>query len=41
MALSMYLLRLEVIKESDIQMGRQTAVEVFDAQNSLMEVVEA
>jgi len=41
MALSMYLLRLEIIKESDIQMGRQTAVEVFDAQNSLMEVVEA
>lgn len=41
MALSMYLLRLEIIKESDIQMGRQTAVEVFDAQNSLMEVAEA
>jgi 2',3'-cyclic-nucleotide 2'-phosphodiesterase (5'-nucleotidase family) len=36
MALSMYLLRLEIIKESDIQIGRQTAVEVFDAQNSLM-----
>ena len=41
MALSMYLLRLGVIKESDIQMGRQTEIEVFDAQNSLMEVVEA
>ncbi len=37
MALSMYLLRLETIKESDITMGRQTAVEVLDAQKSLTE----
>ncbi len=31
MALSMYLLSLEVITESDVQMGRQTAIRAFDA----------
>ena len=35
MALSMYLLRLETIKESDITMDRQTAVEVLDVYDSL------